>query len=235
MPHALSAGEKSAPPFLPGYNRFYLDSKDPADAVRAGQMLLGELGCVKCHAASPDVTASLSIKQAPILDAVGTRVKRGYFKRFLLDPQAAKPHSLMPNVLAALPAAEREAAAEALAHFLASTGKPRVDRPTPKDVATGKMVYKTIGCVACHGTRDAAGQADKTTSATIPLGDLKAKYTISSLAAFLATLPDLWRGGEVRPTHRSEPPRVRDWRTRKDPFEEVWAEILLWLQADPEA
>lgn len=56
-----------------------------------------------------------------------------------------------------------------------------------------------------------------------------------SLAAFLAKLPELWRGGEVRPTHRSKPPTVRDYRTRKDPFEGVWAEILLWLQADPEA
>src|SRR5262249_8179070 len=27
----------------------------------------------------------------------------------------------------------------------------------------------------------------------------------------------------------------RSWRTRKDPFEGVWSEILLWLQEDPEA
>ena len=27
----------------------------------------------------------------------------------------------------------------------------------------------------------------------------------------------------------------RAWRTRKDPFEGVWPEILLWLQEEPEA
>src|SRR5262249_7653843 len=52
--------------------------------------------------------------------------------------------------------------------------------------------------------------------------------------AFLAKLPGLWREGEARPTHRSETPSPRAWRTRKDPFEAAWPEILLWLQEDPE-
>jgi hypothetical protein len=52
---------------------------------------------------------------------------------------------------------------------------------------------------------------------------------------FLAKLPELWREGEVRPTHRSEPSTPHSWRTRKDPFEKVWPEILLWLQAEPES
>jgi len=55
------------------------------------------------------------------------------------------------------------------------------------------------------------------------------------LEEFLAKLPELWRDGEVRPTHRTETPSPRDWRTRKDPFESVWPEVLLWLQKDPEA
>jgi hypothetical protein len=56
-----------------------------------------------------------------------------------------------------------------------------------------------------------------------------------SLEQFLAKLPELWREGEVRPTHRRGESRPRPWRTRKDPFDGVWSEILLWLQADPEA
>lgn len=55
-----------------------------------------------------------------------------------------------------------------------------------------------------------------------------------SLEEFLAKLPELWRQGEARPTHRSEPARARSYRTRKDPFAGVWAEILLRLQAEPE-
>ena len=56
-----------------------------------------------------------------------------------------------------------------------------------------------------------------------------------SLDAFLAKLPELWRAGEVRPTHRGAPSSPRSWRTRKDPFEEVWSKILLWLEEDPES
>jgi hypothetical protein len=56
-----------------------------------------------------------------------------------------------------------------------------------------------------------------------------------SLEEFFAKLPELWRQGEARPTHRAEPARSRSYRTRSDPFSGVWAEILLWLQAEPEA
>jgi hypothetical protein len=56
-----------------------------------------------------------------------------------------------------------------------------------------------------------------------------------SLEQFLAHLPELWREGEVRPTHRPANPRAHYWRTRKDPFEAVWPEILLWLQESPDA
>lgn len=55
-----------------------------------------------------------------------------------------------------------------------------------------------------------------------------------SLDAFLAQLPQLWRIGEVRPTHRKKI-KLRSWRTRKDPFEMVWSDILLWLQEYPDS
>ena len=56
-----------------------------------------------------------------------------------------------------------------------------------------------------------------------------------SLEQFLSQLPRLWRAGEVRPTHRKKPTKPRYWRTRKDPFETVWPEVLEWLQQEPES
>jgi hypothetical protein len=48
-------------------------------------------------------------------------------------------------------------------------------------------------------------------------------------------LGTMWRYGEVRPTHRTSPKQARCWRTRKDPFESVWTNVLLWLQEAPDA
>ena len=71
--------------------------------------------------------------------------------------------------------------------------------------------------------------------AALSSDDLNQGPERESLEAFLAKLPGLWREGEARPTHRSAAATARWWRTRKDPFETVWPEILLWLQQDPES
>jgi hypothetical protein len=42
------------------------------------------------------------------------------------------------------------------------------------------------------------------------------------------------KSGEVRPTHRREPKPGRWWRTRKDPFAEVWPVLLAWLEERPD-
>jgi len=55
-----------------------------------------------------------------------------------------------------------------------------------------------------------------------------------SLENFLAHLPTLWRQGEVRPTHPRDRKRTRYWRTRRDPFETSWVEILSWLEKEPD-
>lgn len=55
-----------------------------------------------------------------------------------------------------------------------------------------------------------------------------------SLERFLSQLPTLWKAGEVRATHRKRACKPRYWRTRKDPFEKVWPDVLRWLQETPE-
>jgi hypothetical protein len=57
----------------------------------------------------------------------------------------------------------------------------------------------------------------------------------ATLDEFLSGLPLLWKSGEPRPTHRGRSKKPHDWRTRKDPFEAVWSEVLLWLQDEPDA
>ena len=84
----------------------------------------------------------------------------------------------MPDLLAGDPQK-----VEALVHLLASTGRPRHERA--RSAAAGRAAYAAVGCVACHGTRDALGKPAKTVPSSVPLGDLAGKYTQASLARFL--------------------------------------------------
>ncbi|MDX2091534.1 MAG: hypothetical protein SFX73_26980 [Kofleriaceae bacterium] len=56
----------------------------------------------------------------------------------------------------------------------------------------------------------------------------------ADLDRFLKSLATAWKDGEVRPTHRAGPKPERHWRTRADPFEDVWPRIVVWLEAEPD-
>jgi len=56
----------------------------------------------------------------------------------------------------------------------------------------------------------------------------------ADLERFLASLATAWMEGEVRPTHQSKPKAKRWWRTRQDPFEDVWPRVLVWLEIEPD-
>jgi mono/diheme cytochrome c family protein len=187
----ILADAKVRHPVVPGFERFF--TVDRADLVKGGQLLLGELNCTSCH--KTDDISSLARKPAPILDEVASRVRIGYLKKFLNDPQAVKPGTTMPNLFAG--DNEKTEKIEALVHFLASTGSIKMDRPDTKGIGPGRNLYHNVGCVACHGTRDAAGKADKVQPSSVPLGDLQAKYSMSSLAAFLENPLKIRPGGRM--------------------------------------
>lgn len=83
-----------------------------------------------------------------------------------------------------------------------------------------------------HGIREL--QQSLSVLATTPGIERKPTMASQELDAFLAALPQLWRDGEVRPTHRSRSPKPHWWRTRRDPFEGVWPKTLEWLQNQPD-
>ena len=120
-----------------------------------------------------------------MLDGVSSRVKPGYLRKFIAAPHAVKPGTAMPDVLAGLPAEQKAETVEALVHLLASTGTVKQEKPQKKLIAVGRDLYHKVGCVACHGSRDAAGKQDKLFATSVPLGDLTAKYTLASLRGFI--------------------------------------------------
>ena len=56
----------------------------------------------------------------------------------------------------------------------------------------------------------------------------------ASLEEFLAALKTAWRDGTPRPTEHEPAPKVRWWRSRKDPFETTWPEVWRWAEAEPD-
>ena len=71
--------------------------------------------------------------------------------------------------------------------------------------------------------------------AAIVSPEVRATPTGESLERFLAKLPDRWRQDEVMASRPKKVREPRTWRTRPDPFEGVWCEILGWLQEEPDA
>jgi mono/diheme cytochrome c family protein len=154
----------------------------PRDPVLEGRVLLGELNCLACHAASDEWKSVVSPKQAPILDHLATRVKVDWLRDSLRDVHAAKAGTTMPDVLHGMSPGEREAAAEALVHFLIGKGGAR---DIARDLAAarrGKDIYHQVGCTACHDPQEGNGPPLATSA---PLPNLSRKYSSASLAAFL--------------------------------------------------
>ncbi len=171
-----------AEPVVPGFERI---AAGEGDAALAGEVLLGELNCLACH--RPDeVTASrLASKAAPDLQGVGARVTPQHLRKFLLGTHAAKPGTSMPDLFHRSEPRQRKEEVEALVHYLVSQGGPvEVSRRGGSErlVESGRDLYHSVGCVACHGPESGT---DQLKSPVVPLGDLAGKTTVDKLSEFL--------------------------------------------------
>lgn len=206
-------------PLVVGFERFHRSGD--SDRRHGGEILLGELGCTHCHQPGDAVAQRVVPRQPPLLDGVGGRIRPAYLKDFLNRPQGAKPGTPMPHLLAGWTPEEREAAAEALAHFLASLETPDPAEPAseagPHEIEQGERLYHTVGCVACHAPFVSAGtlhpadgegfyperiQIQPPRVPSVPIGDQALKTTLEPLARFLANPV------RTRPAGRMPPMRL---------------------------
>lgn len=158
----------------------------------AGAVLVSELGCAACHASGQTAFAA---KAGPDLSAVGARVNGGHLRRFIASPSGVKPGTTMPEVLGHLPEAQRDETAKALAHYLATLGKPVASAlPKAEAVERGRTLYHSVGCVACHSP-------EKALPGSVPLGPLTQKYTLAALTEFLKDPLTARPGGRMPDSH----------------------------------
>ena len=154
-----------------------LTGNAPKDELVRGLTLLSELNCTRCH----KTDTGLPVRGGgPDLAGINRRISLDHLLRFMADPHATKPGTVMPDVLAHLPEAKRQEAADAIEQFLNLESVRQGKTPPLRkgDPANGEQLYSTVGCSACHGPSGAdAGH--------VPLGMLSDKYNLPSLVNFL--------------------------------------------------
>ncbi|MDA1276051.1 MAG: PA14 domain-containing protein [Verrucomicrobia bacterium] len=198
---AIPADSAQAP-IVAGFDRLASSNRESTEQL--GELLIGELNCLSCHAASAEVQDRVWTKQAPDLSEAGKRLTPQFIRAFLSDPDSIKPGTTMPDILHASEQASKDGAIEFLVHFLMSRG----GQPSPSDaggtatqVELGRKLFHQIGCVACHGPED----ENPSDLRRIPLGNLALKTTVPSLTDFLLNphstrssgrMPNLWLAPE---------------------------------------
>ncbi len=161
-----------------------------------GRVLIEEFNCVACHQGAPITDSS---RKSPRLTAVGSRVNPEYLQAYIAAPQTVKPGTLMPDLLADLEPAEKKKVAEAITHYLVSLNKGAdfaLQAPNAVAAEQGEKLFHSVGCVACHSPRDAAGKELLPTT-SVPLGALENKYSIKSLSEFLSHPQDAHPSGRM--------------------------------------
>lgn len=158
------------------------------DARTRGEVWLGELGCLNCHRppdAAPE-SPPRDVRTGPDLASLGSRVRADWLARFLADPLTVAPGTLMPDPLRTSDPTERAQATAQLADYLLSFDHlAPFDEPIDAAAAMrGRTTFHEVGCVACHAPRDAENR-EIALPASVPLGDLAAKYALPSLRDFL--------------------------------------------------
>jgi cytochrome c553 len=179
----LGTAALSAEPLVTGFERFHAATP----TAEGGRLLYNELGCVNCHGGATGLPAL----RGPALATVTQRVRSEWLRKFIADPASVHSGTVMPQVLAN---ADGQTVV-AIEHYLASL-KPKTASKGPAKImhvngARGGELFNTLGCVACHAPGegfvppDGLPKASEFTHRSVAFGDLKAKYSLDSLAGFI--------------------------------------------------
>jgi mono/diheme cytochrome c family protein len=128
-------------------------------AIREGEQLYNQLGCIACHAFSDDIRfdAIDDRREQPVLDQ---KWNSASLTAFLKAPETHKPGIGMPNFRLT------DDEAESLTAYLMTrtTSGSKTNTPANGDPARGRDLIRTVGCLNCHAFRDETLVVVKATS-----------------------------------------------------------------------
>lgn len=157
-----------------------------ADALkRHGREVFAAQNCVKCHSSSAGFGASPMPEISeigPILFGIGDRTSEDWLRKWIAEPHAIKPATLMPALVDVSTPEGRQRASD-LAAYLAGLkmGAPDGKAADPALAQEGGVHFHELGCVGCHNPPE-KGIADP---ARVPLNNVASKYLPGALVAFL--------------------------------------------------
>ena len=179
----LGAAALGAEPLVTGFERFHAATP----TAEGGRLLYNELGCVNCHGGDTGLPAM----HGPALAMVTQRVRSEWLQKFIVNPASVHPGAVMPQVLAKAD----EQTLVAIEHYLASLKPKAATKAAAKIMhvngARGGELFNTLGCVACHAPgkdfipAEGVPKASEFTHRSVGFGDLKAKYSLDSLSAYI--------------------------------------------------
>jgi cytochrome c553 len=179
----LGAAALGAEPLVTGFERFHAATP----TSEGGRLLYNELGCVNCHGGDTGLPAL----RGPALATVTQRVRSEWLRKFIADPASVHPGTVMPQVLAKAD----DKTLVAIEHYLASLRPKAATKASAKILhvngGRGGELFNTLGCVACHAPGkdfvppEGAPKPSEFTHRSVGFGDLKGKYSLDSLGAFI--------------------------------------------------
>jgi len=139
-----------------------------AEPAAQGRVLIDTLNCVACHDIA-DYEPVAPLPGPQIQHSLAGKYTLEQLSRWIANPHEMKPGTRMPDFFREEDQNAPEKI-EALAEFLLSLPPMPPAEPIAKgDVETGRHLYHTIGCVACHAPEADYKPESETASAPEPL------------------------------------------------------------------
>jgi len=135
----------------------------PTGTIDEGRRLYHQVGCVACHAPAADAPAPTAaglaapvstVPSVPL--ALAAQYERAALTRFLMDPLHVRPAGRMPA--SGLSLQEAADVAAYLQREVTPDRAPTRNAGAVAEIAEGRALFGSLGCVACHVADDPAAQ-----------------------------------------------------------------------------
>ncbi len=135
------------------------DELPAAPVAAAGSRLVRQMGCSGCHQV-PRPTSTLA-QAGPALDGIAAKTNPAWAFRWLAAPRAFRPSTWMPHFFDLDSDSDRErqiAEIRAIVVYLWEKSRgpayrgPALDEAPAGDPESGRVLFESVGCRACHLT-----------------------------------------------------------------------------------